>query len=435
MRGHGTMPPCEIVSLRSSGVIVATVKPAISTSNDAWPSSRSSRTPPEQPTPGSPRGGKHINDAFETKHAERIVAPWRIARRNGPSRSAGEIGAGPVGRDADAPAAFIRTCRNDTVAGQQKGDLMSVLDGIGATPLVRLARVVPAGSARVLVKLEMANRSGSVKDRMARAVVEAAERDGRLVAGGTVVEDTAGTTGISLALVCAAKGYGLRIVFSDAFSIEKSQMMQALGAQISSIPSDGGRITASLIKAMIAASKEIGAQPGHWWVDQLSNADAITGYFGLGEEILSDTGGRVDAFVQAIGTAHAISGVAQVFRERGSKARLVGVEPAESAVLSGGPSAAHGIEGIGVGFLPPLWNPAIADELIEVPTAEAKAMARRLAREEGIFAGSSSGANVVAALQVAAALGPDATVVTLMCDSGLRYLSTDVFRPSPPASV
>ena len=305
---------------------------------------------------------------------------------------------------------------------------MSVLDGIGNTPLVRLERVVPRGSARVLAKLEWANPTGSMKDRMARAMVERAEADRRLAPGGTVVEYTAGTTGISLALLCAARGYGLRIVYSDAFSGEKRRTMQALGATITDVPSDGGRITESLIRRMIETARGLSEQPGHWWADQLNNHDAIAGYHPLGEEIWRQSQGGVDAFVHAVSTAHSIHGTARALRAHRPDLRVVAVEPAESAVLSGGPSGAHRIEGIGIGFIPPLWQPEEVDEIFTVSTDEAMAMARRLAREEGVFAGTSSGANVVAALRVAERLGAGATVATIIVDSGLRYLSTELYR-------
>jgi cysteine synthase A len=304
----------------------------------------------------------------------------------------------------------------------------SVLESIGNTPIVPLRRIAPKGSARVLVKLEWANPTGSMKDRMARAVIEAAAEDGRLPEAGTVVEYTAGTTGVALAFVCAATGHRLHAIFSDAFADEKRRTMQAFGAEVTDVPSRGRGITESLIKEMIATSKRIAERPGHWWSDQLTNRDAIAGYFPLGEEIWRQTGGHVDAFVQAVGTAHSIHGAAKALRRHTSRLHVTAVEPAESPVLSGGPSGSHQIEGIGIGFLPPLWEPHEVDEILPVSTPDAKAMARRLAKEEGLFAGTSSGANVVAALQVADRLGANATVVTLMVDSGLRYLSTDLYR-------
>ena len=306
--------------------------------------------------------------------------------------------------------------------------LRGALAGIGNTPLVELVRLVPPGSARVMVKLEFANPTGSMKDRMARTAIEGALRDGRLQPGETVVEYTAGTTGISLAFVCAALGFPLHIVFSDAFSDEKRHTMAAFGAVVEDVASSGGDITESLIKAMIARAAEVSSQPGHWWCDQLNNHDAIDGYVPMGEEIWAQTSGQVDAFVHAVGTAHSIHGVARALRRHRHDVRVVAVEPAESPVLSGGQSGANRIEGIGIGFVPPLWEPDAVDAIEAVSADEAFAMARRLAREEGLFAGASSGANVAAALRVAAQLGPDATVVTILCDSGLRYLSTDVHR-------
>jgi len=304
---------------------------------------------------------------------------------------------------------------------------MSVLEAIGHTPLVELRRLPPPGAARVLVKLEFANPTGSMKDRMAVAAIAAAEADGRLEPGGTVVEYTGGTTGVSLAFVCAAKGYRARIVFSDAFSQDKKLMMEALGAEVSLVRSGGGGITEQVVRQMIDEARALGGRPGHWWCDQLNNRDAIAGYVPLGEEILQQAG-RVDAFVHCVGTAHSIHGAARGLRKGGAKVHVVAVEPAESAVLAGGPGGSHGIDGIGIGFVPPLWEPHEVNEMMAVSTADAKAMARRLAAEEGVFAGTSSGANVVAALRVAQRLGKGATVATIMVDSGLRYVSTDVFR-------
>ena len=308
--------------------------------------------------------------------------------------------------------------------------LGNVLAGIGNTPLVDISDVTPPGSARLLIKLEWANPTGSMKDRMARAAIEGAEASGRLRPGGTVVEYTAGTTGISLAFICAAKGYGLEIVFSDAFSDEKRRTMEAFGARITDVKSDNKKITGELIKEMIRTAGEISARPGHWWCDQLNNHDAVRGYTALGEEIWSQTDGEVTAFVHAVSTAHSIHGVTEALWARNPKIHITAVEPEESAVLSGGPSGSHKIEGIGIGFIPPLWHPERVNEIDRVSTADAKDMARRLARDRGVFAGTSTGANVVAACRVAARLGPSATVVTIACDSGLRYLSTDVFRPT-----
>ncbi len=303
-----------------------------------------------------------------------------------------------------------------------------ILDAIGNTPLVELRHVVPAGAARIIAKLESANPTGSMKDRVALAMVTAAAADGRLPTGGTVVEYTSGTTGISLALISAARGYKTHFVFSDAFSEEKRWTMRAYGAEVTDVASDNGKITARLIKSMIATAGDMSRRPGHWYCDQLNNRDGEPGYHPLGEELWEQSGGRVDAFVQAVGTAHSIHGTAHALRRHDPRVHVVAVEPAESAVLSGRQSGSHKIEGIGLGFIPPLWNRDAVDEVLAVPTEEAKAMARRLAREEAIFAGTSTGANVVGALRVAERLGAGKTVATIIVDSGLRYVSTDVFR-------
>jgi cysteine synthase A len=305
-----------------------------------------------------------------------------------------------------------------------------VLAGIGQTPLIELRKVVPPASARVLAKLEWANPTGSMKDRMALAVIEAAETRGLIRPGDTVVEYTAGTTGISLAFVCAAKGYRLHAVFSDAFSDEKRRTMEAFGATVEDVPSDRRQITEQLIKSMIARAGQISEQPGHWWCDQLTNHDATIGYYALGEEIWEQSGQRVDAFVHAVSTAHSIHGASKALRGHRPDLEVVAVEPAESAVLSGGPSGAHRIEGIGIGFIPPLWEPHEVDAIEQVTTEEAVSMSRRLAREEAIFAGTSSGANVVVALRAAERLGAGGVVSTVIVDSGLRYLSTDLYRES-----
>ena len=305
---------------------------------------------------------------------------------------------------------------------------MNVLEAIGNTPLVELRRVVPRGSARIVAKLECANPTGSMKDRVAQAMIARAAADGRLVQGGTVVEYTGGTTGVSLALICAASGYRAHFVTSDAFSEEKRDTMRAFGAELSEIRSDGGKITEQLIKTMMAEAGAIGRRPGHWFCDQLNNRDGEAGYHALGEEMWTQARGRVDALVQSVGSAHSIHGTATALRRHHPRLHVTAVEPAESAVLSGCTPGAHKIEGIGIGFDPPLWRRDEVDEILSVSTDEAQAMARRLARDEAIFGGTSTGANVVAALRVAERLGPEATVGTIVVDSGLRYLSTGMFR-------
>lgn len=303
-----------------------------------------------------------------------------------------------------------------------------LLQAIGNTSLVRLRKVVPEGCAKIYVKLEWENLTGSMKDRAALAMIARAEEDDRLKPGDTVVEYTGGSTGISLALVTVARGYKLEIVTSDAFSQEKLQHMTALGAELTLVPSEGGLTTRKLILDMIEAAREIAARPHTYWTNQLENADSIAGYHPLGEEIWTQTEGNVDAFAHCVGTAASLRGVATVLKGHNPRVTITAVEPAESAILSGGQPGPHKIEGVGIGYLPPLWESSLVDEVIAISTADAKAMTRRLAREEGIFAGTSSGANVLAAIQVGRRLGPGATVVTLMVDSGLRYLSTDIYR-------
>jgi cysteine synthase len=305
---------------------------------------------------------------------------------------------------------------------------MSILQAIGSTSIVALRHVVPPGCADILVKLEWENPTGSMKDRAAQAMITRPEEDGRLKPGDTVVEYTGGSTGAALALICAAKGYRLRIVTSDAFSLEKRDHMAALGAQLTLVPSEGGRTTKKLILDMIETARKISQQPRMYWTNQLENQDSITGYYGLGEEIWRQTGGNVDAFVHSVGSAASARGVATVLKRHKSSVEITVVEPAESSVLLGGQSGPHNIEGVGIGYIPPLWDRSLIDSILPVRTEDAKEMARRLAREESLFAGTSSGANVTAAIQVARRLGPGKTVVTLMVDSGLKYLSTNVYK-------
>ena len=302
-----------------------------------------------------------------------------------------------------------------------------ILDAIGDTPLVSLRRIVPAGSGRVLVKLESQNPTGSMKDRMALAVVRGAVDRGELGPGGTLVEYTGGSTGTSLAFVCAAMGYGMTVVTSDAFSQEKRDHMRALGAEVIELTSDGGKTTRELIRRMIAKAADLSAVPGTFFADQFNNPDAAAGYAGMAAEIWDQSGQRLDAFVQSVGTAQCITGVSRRLRQESPAIHLAAVEPAASAVLAGGAPGAHEIEGVGPGFVPPIWQPDVVDEVFSVSTSDAKAMTRRLAREEALFAGTSTGANVIAALELARRLGPDSTVATVACDTGLKYLSTDLY--------
>ena len=304
----------------------------------------------------------------------------------------------------------------------------SILQAIGNTSLVQLRHVVPSGCAKIFVKLEWENPTGSMKDRTAQAMIARAEEDGRLKPGDTIVEYTGGSTGISLALVCVARGYRLHIVTSDAFSQDKRNQMSAFGAELTLVPSEGGLTTKKLILDMIEAAKQLSQKPNTYWTNQLYNSDSISGYYPLGEEIRKQTGGNVDAFVQSVGTAASLRGTAAVLKDYIPGIKVVAVEPGESAVLSGGQPGPHKIEGVGIGYTPPLWDASVVDEIAAVNTEDAKAMTRRLAREEGLFAGTSSGANVIAAIRVGERLGPKAKIVTLMVDSGLKYMSTDVYK-------
>lgn len=309
-----------------------------------------------------------------------------------------------------------------------------ILQAVGNTSIVRLRKIIPRGCADIWVKLEWENPTGSMKDRMAQAVISRAEADGRLRPGDTVVEYTGGSTGASLALVCAAKGYRIRLVSSDAFSQEKRDHMAALGAEVTLVRSEGGKFTKTLFLDMIEVARELSREPHTYWTDQLNNYDSVAGYYSLGEEIWHQTNGEIDAFVHCVGTAASSRGVATVLKRYKPSIKIVVVEPAESSVLSGGDPRPHKIEGIGIGYTPPLWEPTLVDDILSVRTDDAEDMGRRIAREEALFAGTSSGANVVAAIQVAEQLGPDAKVVTLMVDSGLKYLSTDIYRSSETLS-
>jgi cysteine synthase A len=300
----------------------------------------------------------------------------------------------------------------------------TILERIGNTSLLALRHVAPPNGARILLKLESENPTGSMKDRQALAMIEAAEADGRLAPGGSVVEYTGGSTGVSLSLVCAVKRYPLCIVTSDAFAREKLDHMRILGAKLEIIASESGGMTGKLTRDMVEAARVIQERTGGFWTDQLNNKDQIAAYHRLGEEIWSQTTGRIDAFVQSVGTAASVRGVAEVLRNHNARIRIVAVEPAESPVLSGGQPGSHKIDGVGAGFVVPLWKPEIADRIERVSTAEAMAMALRLAREEGLFGGASTGANVIAALRLAEQLGAGNTIVTLMCDTGMKYLKT-----------
>ena len=299
-----------------------------------------------------------------------------------------------------------------------------ILHCIGNTSLLALRNIVPKNGSRILLKLESENPTGSMKDRMALAMIEAAEADGRLKLGGSVVEYTGGSTGVSLSLICAVKGHPLHIVTSDAFAREKLDHMKILGAKLQIVNSDSGHMTEKLTRAMVEAARIIAEKTGVFWTDQLNNTDQLAAYHKMAEEIWIQTDGKIDGFVQSVGTAGSLRGNAEGLRRHNEKIRIVAVEPSESPVLSRGKKGAHKIDGIGAGFVVPLWKDGIADQIEQVSTDEATAMAIRVAREEGLFAGTSTGANVIAALRLAEQLGAGATVVTVMCDTGMKYLKT-----------
>jgi cysteine synthase A len=302
----------------------------------------------------------------------------------------------------------------------------SVLNAIGRTPVVRLQRLPGPGSAEVFVKLEYFNPTGSYKDRMALAMIEGAEARGALRPGMRVVEYTGGSTGSSLAMVCAVKGYPFVPLSSDAFAREKLDTMRAFGAEVEVLPSEGGKVTPELFdrfKKRIAAMQ---AEPGTFWTDQFHNADALNGYRQIGVELLEQVG-PIDAFCGATGTAGMLVGVARALKAAGNRARIVALEPASSPMLTAGHGGPHRVEGTAPGFLPPHLDRGDYDEARAIDEEEGRTMARRLAREEGIFTGTSSGLNVVAALQLARELGAGRRVATVAVDTGLKYLAGDLF--------
>ena len=301
-----------------------------------------------------------------------------------------------------------------------------VLGTIGSTPVVRVERLAEPGMAEVWVKIESTNPTGSYKDRMALAMIEGAERDGRLQPGQTVVEYTGGSTGSSLAYVCALKGYPLRIVTSDAFAHEKVLTMRAFGAEVEIVSSPEG-ITPELIPRMMDRSKEIVEEVDGFATDQFRNRDMLDGYASLGRELLEQLDGRIDAFCTYVGTSGCFVGVTRELRKALPGVVRIAIEPAESPVLSGGSPGTHRIEGGGSGFWPPLLQREDFDEVRTVPTGDAFEMARRAAKEEGLWSGPSTGANLTVALQLARELGSGKRVVTPLVDSGLKYLGGDLY--------
>ncbi|MBV9623200.1 MAG: cysteine synthase family protein [Acidobacteria bacterium] len=304
----------------------------------------------------------------------------------------------------------------------------SVLEAIGNTPAVKLRKIITRGMADVVVKLEYYSPTGSYKDRMALAMIEGAEKRGVLKPGMRVVEYTGGSTGSSLALVCAIKGYPFVPVSSDGFAREKLQTMRLFGADLRIIPSENGTLTPELFRTMIDTAKKLSEEPNSYYTDQFNNADAIQGYMGIGNELLHQVGPEIAAFCAGVGTAGMLMGVSRALKAQGAQTRIVALEPSSSPVLTTGKGGPHRVEGIAAGFRPPHLKDGQYDEVRIVDEQEARGMARRLAREEGIFAGTSSGLNVVAALQLAREIGPGKTVATVAVDTGLKYLAGDLYE-------
>ncbi|MGE5264799.1 MAG: PLP-dependent cysteine synthase family protein [Acidobacteriota bacterium] len=304
----------------------------------------------------------------------------------------------------------------------------SILQAIGNTPLVRLNHVVPPGYAEVWVKLEYFNPTGSYKDRMALAMIEEAENRGDIRPGMTVVEYTGGSTGSSLAFVCAVKGYRFRVVSSDAFAKEKLQTMRIFGAELDIVPSEGGQITPDLIPSMMRRARTIAdSDPNTYYTNQFYNSDTLRGYEHIGTELLAQVSGPIHAFCGGVGVAGMLMGVARALKRADPDTRIVALEPASSPIITKGTPGTHHVEGLGVGFVPPLLDKNLYDEARGIDEGAARRMVRRLAREEGIFAGTSTGLNVVGALELAEQMGPEHTVVTVASDSGLKYLAGDLY--------
>jgi cysteine synthase A len=293
--------------------------------------------------------------------------------------------------------------------------------------VLRLHKVVAPDSADVYVKLEYFNPTGSYKDRMALAMIEGAERRGTLRAGMRVIEYTGGSTGSSLSMVCAIKGYEFHPLSSDAFAQEKLDTMRAFGADLEIVPSDGGRVTPALFDKFKARIAELRKDPNNFWTDQFNNRDAIDGYANIGSELVEQVG-HIDAYVGAVGSAGMLVGVSTALKKAGSKARIIALEPSTSPFLTTGKGGPHRVEGTAAGFWPPHLTKDMYDEVRVIDENDGRAMARRVAREEGVFAGTSSGVNIVAAVNLAKELGPGKVVATVAVDTGLKYLAGDLFK-------
>ncbi|KAL0933772.1 cysteine synthase a [Colletotrichum truncatum] len=305
----------------------------------------------------------------------------------------------------------------------------SVLDVIGNTPCVRLRKVVPEGCADVYVKLEFMNPTGSYKDRMAKAIIEEAERRGDLKPGMTVIEATGGSTGSSLAFVCTLKGYGFRAVCSNAFAAEKLRTMAAFGADVDIVHSPTGKITPDLFPRIVERAKTLAEGDKNFYpANQFKNKDNAMGYRKLGEELIAQFPQGIDGFCGAAGGAGMVMGTAKILKASRPETRVLVLEPESSPVITKGTGGTHGVEGISPGFVPPLLDEALYDEARAISEDEARKMCRRLAKEEGLLTGTSTGLNVVAAIQLAKELGPGKVVVTVACDTGLKYTNGTLYE-------
>ena len=303
--------------------------------------------------------------------------------------------------------------------------MKNIIEIIGNTPIVKLQKIVEEGCGEIYVKLEAYNPTGSKKDRMALAMIEGAERRGLLKKGMTVVEYSGGSTGAGLAFVCTLKGYRFKLITADVFGKEKIGLMRSLGADVEIIKSENGKITKELINKMINRAKEISKEPNTFFTNQLDNKDVIEGFVPLGEEIIDQLGKDVDAICDTVGTAGTLMGIAKAFKE--NKTKIIAVEPSSSPILSEGIKGSHNVEGVGLGFIPAIYNPKLVDEVITIEESRARQTSRDLALKEGIFCGTSSGMNVAAAIEISKKLGPKSKVVAIACDTGLKYLSEGLF--------
>ena len=305
--------------------------------------------------------------------------------------------------------------------------MKNILEIIGNTPIVKLQKIVPRGCGEIYLKLEAYNPTGSKKDRMALAMIEVAEKRGDLKKGMTVVEYSGGSTGAGLAFVCSLKGYRFRLITADVFGKEKISLMNSLGADLEVIKSRDGKITKELINKMINRAKEISKEPNTFFTNQLDNEDVIKGFVPLGEEILDQINGSIDAVCDTVGTAGTLMGIAKAFKKANSNSKIIAVEPSSSPILSEGIKGSHNVEGVGLGFIPKIYDSKLVDDVITIEESIARQTSRDLALKEGVFCGTSSGMNVAAAIQISQKLGPKSRVVAIACDTGLKYLSEGLF--------